>query len=242
MSTFRRRPARVIGVDWQHAREDVPQDDLALRRPQPRRRVRCALRQPRLQLGREVGEESGATLGPCLRGCRSSRSAARKRVSRCWVRAPGPHRRRVASRASSSGNTSYTPKVEGPNWMANHAMVPGSSMTIDRAWVRNSASSFSLPGSASDARGELGQHGSDSLAVGAPPQPVGRAWSLPLSLVSRHASQGRRSLASRKRVFLTAGSAWVSLGAVVLAGLAPSEPRRFRGRRHAADSQVFTHR
>ena len=38
----------------------------------------------------------------------------------------------VCVRASSSGNTSYTPKVDGPNWMANQAMVPGSSITIDR--------------------------------------------------------------------------------------------------------------
>src|SRR5678815_756895 len=57
---------------------------------------------------------------------------------------------RCACLPSSSGNASKMPKVEGPSRIANHAVVDGSSCTIDKPPRRKFSTSFSLPGLASN--------------------------------------------------------------------------------------------
>src|SRR5260370_26378776 len=56
---------------------------------------------------------------------------------------------RWALRPASSSKVSNIANDEGPSWIANQVMVPGSATTSGRADFKNSATSFSLPGLAS---------------------------------------------------------------------------------------------
>src|SRR5687767_5099848 len=75
--------------------------------------------------------------------------AARRSSARAMSAAATPPAR-CAWRAVSSGNASKIPKLKGPNFNANQAVVPGSFSTSGRAERRNCSSSGSRPGFAAN--------------------------------------------------------------------------------------------
>src|SRR5687767_8093513 len=90
--------------------------------------VRCMreLRRERVQIF-DVGRRSQQIRCTCHEGCRN---------------APG----QVGLAVGVMRNASKIPKLKGPNFSANHAVVPGSFSTSGRADRRNCSSSSSLPG------------------------------------------------------------------------------------------------
>jgi hypothetical protein len=99
-----------------------------------------------------LSERSGArsATATCPRGCRSSRSRARKTALRCWARALGLRRRRGARRALRHRGRHRTPQRSmGRSGLRTTRSCRGSSIAIDLAPSRKLASSASFPGRAS---------------------------------------------------------------------------------------------